>query len=343
MLLSCMEGFASHPAVLRFCFTGGEPFLYLKEIKAALLDARARGVRQPFHIVTSAYWAKDIDQVRAELAALKSLGMDMIAVSYDHEHAKWVTPEQVRMVAEAVRSLELNVHISGVFWDTKESVADLVPDLVTTDGIKISEYLVAPVGRAKQSAQWPRRYDTDPAFKESCGKPGLYSVSIYPDGELYPCCSGGFNREGKLSAGNVNHNTPAALLNKVFTNFHVRMAKEFGWRVLYDLVERETPELVPDLPRFEDADSACEICRDLNVGLADKLAPIYALIEAEYAVARARRELDRKGLSSAMDNRFLFDDDLVNQAELLDRLRQDNSARLSYLAGEKTIRVAEFG
>ena len=142
----------------------------------------------------------------------------------------------------------------------------------------------------------PGRVDTRSRSRQklSCGDPGLYVFSVYPDGEVYPCCSGGFQIEGKLSCGNIHRDTPAKILFAGMTNFHVRMAKEFGWGVLYALVEREDPELRATLPRFEDVDLPCEICRDLNIGLRDRLAPIYHVIEREYATARAKQEWQAK-------------------------------------------------
>jgi hypothetical protein len=86
---------------------------------------------------------------------------------------------------------------------------------------------------------------------------------------VYPCCSGGFQIEGRLSCGNVHADPPARILFAASANFHVRLVKEFGWGLLYELVAREAPELLPALPSLEQASGVCEICRDLNLTLAD--------------------------------------------------------------------------
>ena len=199
-----MLRFSVEPVVDRFCFTGGEPFLYLKDIKAAVATAREAGVKQPFHIVTAANWVKDRAQVHAMLSELRSLGMDLIGLSYDHEHAKWVTPEQIMMVCDVASELSIRVNLNGVFWNIEENLSDLLPVDTLPKNVRTKSYLVTPVGRAKKSSAWPRRYAVPIEQKFTCGNPGNYDLSIYPDGEVYPCCSGGINIEAKLSCGNLN-------------------------------------------------------------------------------------------------------------------------------------------
>ncbi len=116
--------------------------------------------------------------------------------------------------------------------------------------------------------------------KLSCGQPGYYSLSIYPDGAVYPCCSGGFQIEGRLSCGNIHVDPPARILFRASGNLHVRLVKEFGWGLLYEMVARDAPELLAQLPSLEQASGVCEICRDLSLTLADRLAPIYERIES---------------------------------------------------------------
>lgn len=322
--------FAAEPAFLDFGFTGGDPFLYLADIKAALVNVRAQGVHQPFQMTTSAYWAKSDEGVEEILSELKALGLSQLMLSYDHEHAKWVTPGQITMVCDAAEKLDIDIHISATFWNEDEELSDLLPDLANKPDIKVIAHSVAPIGRARESAVWPRRYDLPVESKYSCGSPGEYLFSIYPDGEIYPCCSGGFQIEGGLSLGNVHRDPPAKIIYAGATNFHVRMAKEFGWNVLYALVEREAPELMAELPRFEDVDSTCEICRDINVTLGEKLKPLYQIIEREYAHARAEREWVRLAGSGA--SQLIRGQDMA-LPEFLNAIDDDRDLRLDYLAG----------
>ena len=321
--------FSKEPSVTDFGFTGGDPFLYLDDIKAAVESARKAGVWQKFQMTTSAYWANDLAQVRDIVAGLANLGLTGLTLSYDHEHARWVSPDQILMVCDAARELGLRVYVTGTFWDQHDRVIDMLPELASRPDVILQHHVVARMGRAKKAAAWPRRYELPPEAKLSCGDPGHFMFSIYPDGEVYPCCAGGLQIEAKLSCGNIHRDAPAKILFAGMTNFHVRMAKEFGWGVLYALVEREAPELRHALPRFEDFDSPCEICRDLNLGLRDRLMPIYDIIEREYARARAEQEWRRIPGPDKRD----VGGRLLSLADFDSLLQADRSFRLDYLAG----------
>jgi len=329
----CLVRFSQEPAVTDFGFTGGDPFLYIADIKAAVAAARKQGVRQSFQMTTSAYWATDPDQVRSVLSELSGLGLSGLTLSYDHEHARWVTRDQILWVCDIAGDMGLRILVSGTFWNERDKVLDLLPELVSRPHVILQNHVVAQMGRAKAAAAWPRRYDLEPQAKLSCGDPGYYLFSIYPDGEVYPCCAGGFQIEGKLSCGNIHRDTPQKILFAGMTNFHVRMAKEFGWNVLYALVEREAPELREALPRFENFDSPCEICRDLNVGLRDQLMPIYHIIEREYAKSRLEQEWKRK---PGPEKRNVGARSLT-LADCLTLLDTDRSLRLDYLSGSLAI------
>lgn len=333
MILDCMKAFAGHPAVARFSFTGGEPFLYIDDIKAVVGEAREAGVTQPIHIMTSGYWARDGAQVADMLAELRALGLDVLGLSYDHEHAKWVSPEQMRLVGEEALRLGIKVHLIGTFWEERGRVEELLPDLAAREGVHSYNYPVAEMGRAKSSATWPRRYAIPREEKFSCGKPGVYSLAVYPDGEVYPCCSGGLQIEGKLSCGNVTRDAPERIIYAALTNFHVRMVKEYGWGVLYALVEREAPELLAELPSIDESDGVCVICRDLNLVFADRLAPIYQTIEREYARTRAEFEWRDLQAADGWSGSRSFGERQVSAVELQDLLLADRDARLDYLAG----------
>ncbi len=278
-MLDVMARFGLEPSVVRFAFSGGEPFLYYDDIVAALADARLAGVAQPFSIVTSAHWAGG-RRTRDWLARLCALGMDRIDISYDTEHARWVTPGQVREVGLAARELGARVEVHANFWDRAERVQELLPDVEQWADQVYTRWVVR-AGRAARSGRRANHHVPEQA-KYSCGQPAHYAISVFPDGEAYPCCSGDFNQSAKLSCGNVNKDSAGEILATAYANFHVRMVKEFGWGVLFDVVRRDFPELASRLPDFADADGPCEVCRDLNTRLKEELRPVYARIEAQY-------------------------------------------------------------
>lgn len=333
MMEHCLTGFGRQPSVERFAFSGGDPFLFLEDIAAAVEGARRVGVTQPFQIVTSAYWVTSFDQASGVLGRLKTLGLDLLGLSYDRQHARWVTPQQIRDACDAAAALGIRVNLTGVFWDEGDSVEALLPDLAAHPAkVRVTSLPVAPIGEAKKRGVSP--WASIPVSKKlSCGNPGHYSLSVYPDGAVYPCCSGGFQVEGRLSCGNVHTDPPERILLAASGNFHVRLVKEFGWGLLYALVEREAPELLPRLPSLEQATGVCEICRDINLALRDTLAPIYEPIEIEYVRTRAEFEWRSLVGSDSPGLRLWFGGDPMTLVELLDLLTRDRRYRLDYLGG----------
>jgi pyruvate-formate lyase-activating enzyme len=332
MMEDCLIGFGRERQIERFCFSGGDPFLFLEDIVGALETARGAGVTQPFQIVTSAYWASSPPQVATTIERLQGLGLDLIGLSYDREHARWVTPAQIQLVCDTAARLGIRVNMTGVFWDEGDSVQSMLPILAEHPArVRIVNLPVAPIGDARKQAVQPR-FSTTVSEKLSCGQPGFYSLSIYPDGAVYPCCSGGFQIEGGLSCGNVHSDPPGRILHAASGNFHVRLVKEFGWGVLYELVAREAPELLSALPSLEQASGVCEVCRDLNRDLKDRLAPIYEPIEIEYARTRAEFEWRALFGDDPGTSRW-FGERRVSLPALLDLLKQDRGHRLDYLAG----------
>src|SRR5947209_1841051 len=74
-LPSLIAAFGFLPQVIRFAFSGGDPFLYIDEIIDVMTKARALKVKQPFHVVTSGFWAKDPRYADSIIKELVSIGM----------------------------------------------------------------------------------------------------------------------------------------------------------------------------------------------------------------------------------------------------------------------------
>jgi hypothetical protein len=66
------------------CFTGGEPFLYLREI--AELTAFAKGLGLRVSVVSGAGWVRSEAAVRSRVQELARAGLDELAISWDAFH-----------------------------------------------------------------------------------------------------------------------------------------------------------------------------------------------------------------------------------------------------------------
>jgi hypothetical protein len=246
-----------------------------------------------------------------------------------------VSAGQILDICRASEALGVAVEIWGTFWDAGERVQDLLPEIERW--ATVQNGLVSRSGRAARSGKRARHARPE-AEKYSCGGAGHYLVSIFPDGEVFPCCSGDFNRSAGLSCGNIRRDAPAAILRAAYGDFHVRTAKDLGWGVLYAVVERHFPALAPRLPRFADADSPCEICRTLNRDLKQALAPVYAMIETEFALTEAEFEWARLDRSEGPRPRRLGA--ACARGELRERFAGDAALRRAYLAGDAAIEPA---
>ncbi len=275
-------GYAKNKHVTRFAFTGGDPFIYIEEIIKIMAEARAYGIWQPFHIVSSGYWAKTKEYTFAILTELHSIGMDRLYISYDYEHAKWVTPEQVYNIEDACIAIGIHFCVYGVFWNHGEAVKDLLPN-IKTDSIDSS--LVAPIGRALSSTK--KLPISAPETNYSCGKPQDYDITIYPNGDTYPCCSGGFNKKAKLFLGNSFIDSVDNIISACSGNFLVTIAKEIG----FDKLVQKMCDLKLDMsgiPGFDNIKTVCEFCSIVNGNDAAKsaAADAVAALEVEYCIKR---------------------------------------------------------
>lgn len=280
--------FAAQKTVIRFAFSGGDPFLFIDEIIYAMGVARDADVKQPFHVVTSGYWASSPSDTTILLDRLKQLGMDALDVSYDVEHSRFVPKENILNIANACDNLRIKLDIFGNFWHTSERLEDMLPPM---PGVQFHSALVMPIGAARQHFNGVR-YEIADSMKYSCGRARLYDIAIYPDGSAYPCCSGGFNKEAGLELGNIRIDKAQDILMNAFSNFHVRIAKEIGFEKLYQEIERINPSLLKRLTQFSDVDSVCEICRNLHRDdkLQADLVEIYETMEVQYVMDRVEVE-----------------------------------------------------
>ncbi len=273
--------FSRDPRVLRFAFSGGDPFLYHGEILQIMQTCRSEGVTQPFHMVTSGYWAKTPEATEEKLKPLRSLGMDNLCVSYDYQHGETVPKGNILNIIENCANNGLDLEIYGIFWNQNEKLEDLLPGV---SGVKLSSSLAMPIGAAKKFFTEKARYNLPDSAKYTCGKPGIYDLAIYPNGEAYPCCSGGFNKEASLECGNVFAQSAKSILDNVLSNFSARIAKEIQFDVLYERVKREDPALYKKLPEFGSVDSVCQICKIIfgNPEIKHALGPTLERMEIEY-------------------------------------------------------------
>jgi MoaA/NifB/PqqE/SkfB family radical SAM enzyme len=280
-LIELVIKFSNFQEVERFVITGGEPFLYIDDIIKALKIIRENNVTQPFRIVTSGFWATEDDKVEYVLNILKLLGIDEISLSYDYEHAKYVSVKSILRIVKYAQKNGIKIEVSGTFWNENETLDDLIK---LNKSVIERNNLVMPTGRAAEFFHQKKRYSYIVKKKSTCGQPFFYSLSIYPDGEVYPCCAGGFSKDAKLSCGNVYKDEINKIISNLYFSFHLRIAKDIGFGKLYELIKEEDQSLFKELINFSEIDTICQICTFIhsNESLMKRLDEIYNKMEIDY-------------------------------------------------------------
>ncbi len=90
-------------------FSGGEPLLYDENFNELIRTSR-KLYDGAIGISTNAFWAKSSQVAREKVAAIKSLGVDGIAVSCDAFHQEFVSVEFPARAVRAIEAADMKVH-----------------------------------------------------------------------------------------------------------------------------------------------------------------------------------------------------------------------------------------
>jgi len=249
----------SIPSIKLVVFTGGEPFVYYNEIISIMRATAETGLK--FRIVTSAYWAFSLEKAKSKLARLKEVGLTELSISTDPSHQVFVPSSYVENAAKAALELGLATELAGVFWDPDIQVQDVVH---VPEGVNVTRHFAIPIGRGRKKQVKPQDYRLGSERFGPCGHPKTHSITVYPDGEVYPCCSGGFNIQAKLSMGNIKKEPLHRIVERIYTNRYVRLVTEEGFNQLYDLCRFKFPELAKQLPDTSEYVSPCQLCARIH-------------------------------------------------------------------------------
>lgn len=275
--VSLIKEASSINTIKRIVFSGGEPFLYYDEIKSILRKTYETGL--PFRIVTSAYWAADRDRAIALLEPLSIQGLDELSITTDPSHQKYVSVEKVRIAVDAALSLGIKVEIASTFWEPKSDIRKSLM-LPENDMVSYIQGLVAPTGRAKsRNISW-RDYGLEmpPSALNGCrrGDGDGFDLTVYPDGSVYACCSGGFNMDAGLLFGNVYEEDLRTIANRISEDEYVRVMLAGGTQLIWAVAKLKFPDIYKLLPSDDNLSAMCQLCVSIknNSSLLEKLKPV---------------------------------------------------------------------
>lgn len=263
-------------------FTGGEPLLFLPEIKQ--IAARMHSYGMKFSMISACDWAKTDEAASATVNPLADLGMEVLSISYDPTHGKWVPQDNVRRVIAACARKGVNVVIAASFYSAEEKLQNVFPDLVGDPNVELVNRLVLPTGNARNRGLSPQSYQVELQHEAyACYKRIYHDLTVFWDGEVYPCCSV-FNRATPgLSLGNLYERTLAQVWDRLEGSLMFRCMKRQGFSALYDTVRRRDPSLAARLPDPGEALGPCELCHRVfkDEALAADIASVFTAVERD--------------------------------------------------------------
>jgi hypothetical protein len=255
---------ASELGVFGQCgWTGGEPLIYYDEVLE--ISARMQARNLPFSMISSCYWADSKASAERVIGDLAGLGMAVFTATHDGSHANWVPQGHIRNAVEAALDAGVHVCLCASFYDDSMRLEAMFPDLVGHPDVDFVNRVVLPdAGRTGRKsveitpASYPNLAPTVGAG--ACYKRIYHDLTVFWDGEAYPCCSIYNRATPGISLGNLYREPLSAVWDRLEGSLLYRLIKGEGFDALYALLQRLDPELAATLPDPGTAVGPCHLC-----------------------------------------------------------------------------------
>ena len=235
--LRYVEEAAELPKMEWISVTGGEPFLLYDEMLRIIRHASKLGLKT--ECVTNCYWAVNQERAEERLNELVEAGLDVINISVDDFHQRFIPFERVENCYEAAKRLGLKVVIQSVYSRGSRLRLDEIIRRLGEEGIRVLGprprgkplYAIAmesgfiPIGRGAMipREEWP--LGSGPV--EGPCQVVLRDISISPDGRLLPCCSA-LGLLPNASIGSLTEKKLGELLEEAMKMEVFRWLREIG-------------------------------------------------------------------------------------------------------------------
>ncbi|MCC7157814.1 MAG: SPASM domain-containing protein [Bryobacterales bacterium] len=279
-------------ACKRLGFSGGESFLYAREMLA--LSEYAHAKYQSVAVAsTNAYWAKSLDKAREALLPLRQAGMGELLVSADEFHQEYVPLDNVRHALDAARALGIACTVQTIVTAHSRRLADLqqMLGLGPDGGIQWAEIHCTRTGWAATRIPASEFVPSDEALQSYCSM--LRPIIVRPDGGVFLCCGATFAASA-LQAGNLRQEPLKEILERA------------EWDALFNSLALANGPL-PVAQALGAAaghlySTSCEACQHL--------------LSIPGAAGRARKELEPRQAELFLKRNILEQEDQKSLAEL---------------------------
>lgn len=197
-------------------FSGGEPFLYQREMKAVARYACAQYGLQSV-AATNCFWAITPEKTEGVLRSLHDVGMRRLLISVDDFHQEWVPLERVRNCVTAAQLLEMDCTLQCVVTASSKKLNHYLEALGVSRGERLfaSEIPCTPVGSAATQIASSEFPVCEGIPKDYCTM--LQALTVLPEGNVHLCCGPAFTVDA-LDAGNLNTERLDAVIEKAEWN-----------------------------------------------------------------------------------------------------------------------------
>jgi hypothetical protein len=266
-----------------FGFTGGEPLAYLDEVLAITARMASRGM--PFSMISACDWAIDGAATRRCVDPLVDRGLSVFTISHDPSHERWVPREHVYRVMDRVLERGVRVVLCGSFYDDSVDLQKMFPEYMANPNVSFVSRVVLPkVGRSNNKKIDAELYpNVDLQGGDTCYKRFFHDVTVFWDGEVYPCCSV-YNRDTPgISYGNVYDTPLVEIWDRIAGSLFLRMIKRQGFTQLLQLLYDRAPDLADKLPDATRSIGPCHLCNSLmkDPVISQRVHEIFAGLERE--------------------------------------------------------------
>jgi Radical SAM superfamily/4Fe-4S single cluster domain/Iron-sulfur cluster-binding domain len=243
--------------------TGGDPFIVPELVTLAMTEAKSYNLKT--HLVTSAYWAKSIQDAGERIDAITRGNLDELCISFDDSHARYVKFERIGFAYRAamIRGIKVRFLISvepgsviDIAW-MREKIENL--DNYDAGLTTFTSGAVVSTGRAFDTSTVETRASRASSHDKYLGPcPIVFRrLAVNPDGNILACC-GTVPFYSDLCIGNVNTHTLSQAVESMYKN---RLLKWIAFEGPVDILKTVTSSDTNPLTdaNFEGICQACDL------------------------------------------------------------------------------------
>jgi MoaA/NifB/PqqE/SkfB family radical SAM enzyme len=197
-------------------FSGGESFLYAREITALATYARQKyGLAAAAS--TNSYWAHSQKRAVEKLRPLYDAGLRQLLLSVDDFHQEFIPLDRVGNALRAAKQLGIQCTLQSIVTKSSRKISDFLAELNVQEGegVQATEVFCTRIGWAATKVPDSEFPAQDNALSSYCSM--LQPLVIGPDGAVYLCCGAAFATPA-LNLGNLTREPLKDILERAEWN-----------------------------------------------------------------------------------------------------------------------------